>query len=46
MKQWFVPVTEGLFLLQRKPLYGFGQDKKLGDTMGHNVRDVWFVAQP
>jgi len=29
-----------------KPLYYFKNDKKPGDTIGHKVGDVWFVAQP
>jgi predicted lipoprotein with Yx(FWY)xxD motif len=29
-----------------KPLYYWKDDKKAGDTTGHKVRDIWFVAQP
>jgi predicted lipoprotein with Yx(FWY)xxD motif len=29
-----------------KPLYYWKNDKKAGDTTGHKMRDVWFVAQP
>jgi len=29
-----------------KPLYYWKNDKKPGDTTGHKIRDVWFVAQP
>lgn len=29
-----------------KPLYYWKNDAKPGDTTGHKVRDVWFVAQP
>jgi predicted lipoprotein with Yx(FWY)xxD motif len=29
-----------------KPLYYWKNDKKPGETTGHKVRDVWFVAQP
>jgi predicted lipoprotein with Yx(FWY)xxD motif len=29
-----------------KPLYYWKNDKKPGDTTGHKVRDIWFVAQP
>ncbi len=29
-----------------KPLYFWKNDKKPGDTTGHKVRDIWFVAQP
>jgi len=29
-----------------KPLYYWKNDKKAGDTTGHKVRDIWFVAQP
>lgn len=29
-----------------KPLYHWMRDKKPGDTTGHKVAGVWFVAQP
>jgi predicted lipoprotein with Yx(FWY)xxD motif len=29
-----------------KPLYYWKNDKKAGDTTGHKMRDVWFIAQP
>lgn len=29
-----------------KPLYRWMKDKKPGDTTGHKVGDVWFVARP
>ena len=29
-----------------KPLYYWKNDKQPGDTTGHKVRDIWFVAQP
>jgi predicted lipoprotein with Yx(FWY)xxD motif len=28
------------------PLYHFIKDKKPGDTTGHGVKDVWFLATP
>jgi len=28
------------------PLYYWVKDRLVGDTLGHNVGDVWFVAQP
>jgi predicted lipoprotein with Yx(FWY)xxD motif len=29
-----------------KPLYYWKNDKKAGDTTGHKMNEVWFVAQP
>lgn len=29
-----------------KPLYYWKNDRKVGETGGHNFRDVWSVAQP
>jgi predicted lipoprotein with Yx(FWY)xxD motif len=28
------------------PLYYFADDKAPGDTKGHNVKEVWFLAKP
>jgi predicted lipoprotein with Yx(FWY)xxD motif len=28
------------------PLYYFADDKAPGDTKGHNVKEVWFLARP
>lgn len=34
------------YAYEGKPLYYWMRDKKPGDTTGHKVGDVWFVAQP